>query len=118
MSDSLKQYLWQRAKPILGYDSNIWRLDFAGRTIRWNDYGNRNSSYGWEFGHIVAKADGGSDFYTNLQAEHWQTNMDKERARLVKDSIKGRAALLGSINHQVFPSPFLGLLSMNRTKKP
>jgi hypothetical protein len=39
--------LWNKASPIPGCDKAIWRCDDQGRVIRWADYGDRFSRYGW-----------------------------------------------------------------------
>ena len=39
--------LWGKASPIPGCDKAIWRCDDQGRVIRWADYGDRFSRYGW-----------------------------------------------------------------------
>jgi hypothetical protein len=69
-----KQIIWQKAKPIISMDENEWRYDFQNRIIRYSEYGNRNSKYGWEFGHIHDRRLGGSDSFNNLRPQHWQSN--------------------------------------------
>lgn len=39
--------IWNRAAPIPGCDKAIWRCDDQGRIIRWSDYEDRFSRYGW-----------------------------------------------------------------------
>jgi hypothetical protein len=39
--------VWNKAAPIPGCDKAIWRCDDQGRIIRWADYGDRFSRYGW-----------------------------------------------------------------------
>ncbi|WP_029916776.1 hypothetical protein [Caulobacter sp. UNC358MFTsu5.1] len=39
--------VWNRAAPIPGCDKAIWRCDDQGRIIRWSDYEDRFSRYGW-----------------------------------------------------------------------
>lgn len=39
--------IWNRAVPIPGCDKAIWRCDDQGRIIRWSDYEDRFSRYGW-----------------------------------------------------------------------
>lgn len=39
--------IWNRAAPIPGCDKAIWRCDGHGRVIRWADYDDRFSRYGW-----------------------------------------------------------------------
>lgn len=38
---------WNAAAPIPGCDKAMWRCDDQGRIIRWADYGDRFSRYGW-----------------------------------------------------------------------
>jgi hypothetical protein len=39
--------IWSTAAPIPGCDKAIWRCDDRGRIIRWSDYDDRFSRYGW-----------------------------------------------------------------------
>lgn len=39
--------IWSAAAPIPGCDKAIWRCDDQGRIIRWADYDDRFSRYGW-----------------------------------------------------------------------
>jgi hypothetical protein len=39
--------VWNRAAPIPGCDKAVWRCDEQGRIIRWSDYEDRFSRYGW-----------------------------------------------------------------------
>jgi hypothetical protein len=39
--------IWNRAVPIPGCDRAIWRCDNHGRIIRWSDYEDPRSRYGW-----------------------------------------------------------------------
>lgn len=39
---------WERCALIPGCDRAVWRQDAAGRVIRWSDFGDRFSRYGWE----------------------------------------------------------------------
>lgn len=81
MFDSNQHTLWEWALWVDGLNPYYWRQDFRGRLIHRNAYGLRFHPYGWEKGHIRAAADGGSDGLWNLQAEHWQTNLEKENER-------------------------------------
>lgn len=40
--------VWERCARIPGCDKAVWRQDAAGRVIRWSDFGDRFSRYGWE----------------------------------------------------------------------
>lgn len=39
---------WERCARIPGCDKAVWRQDAEGRVIRWSDFGDRFSRYGWE----------------------------------------------------------------------
>ncbi len=39
---------WERCARIPGCDKAVWRQDAQGRVIRWSDFGDRFSRYGWE----------------------------------------------------------------------
>jgi hypothetical protein len=65
---------WNRATPVLGYDPTQVRRDDFGWYIVWNDYGKRDSNYGWEIDHHVPTVLGGSDGLSNLRALHWRNN--------------------------------------------
>ena len=67
--------VWDKGRVIKGYKSNEWRHDAYGNVIRFADYGNRDSKYGWEIDHITAVADGGSDALSNLRPLQWEANV-------------------------------------------
>jgi hypothetical protein len=60
-----------------GFDPNVWRRDVCGNVMRWADYGDRTSKYGWEVDHRVPVAAGGPDDLNNLQALQWENNAIK-----------------------------------------
>ena len=66
-----------KAQPIPGRPSNLWRRDCCGFTIRYTDFGDRDSMYGWEIDHIYPLAEGGNDDLRNLQPLHWKNNAQK-----------------------------------------
>lgn len=53
------------------------RKDRYGSLMRRNEYGNRNSLYGWEVDHIIPLAKGGLDVLSNWQPLNWQNNAQK-----------------------------------------
>ncbi|WP_421725470.1 HNH endonuclease signature motif containing protein [Bauldia sp.] len=67
--------VWTKGREIAGYDPAIWRHDAYGSVIRFTDYGNRQSDFGWEVDHIVPVAAKGSDDLTNLRPLHWRNNV-------------------------------------------
>lgn len=76
-SEETKKAVWKKASPIPDLDSNIWRRDKCGMNMKYSDYGNRDSEYGWEIDHINPVSNGGSDDLSNLQPLHWSNNADK-----------------------------------------
>lgn len=72
-----KRLAWEKATEIPGYDPAIWRRDSFGSVIRYSDYGDRQSEYGWEKDHIIPKGLGGLGMPSNLQALHWRNNVKK-----------------------------------------
>ena len=69
-SDRQKLIAWQKAVVVPGYDAGEIRKDSCGAWIKWADYGNTNSQWGWEIDHIYPVARGGTDMPGNLQAFH------------------------------------------------
>jgi hypothetical protein len=71
--EDLKRAAWSRTSPVGGH-TNAWefRKDRLGNMVRWADYGNRKSPFGWELDFIEPKAVGGSTEPDNLQALHWR----------------------------------------------
>ena len=66
--------VWRKGAAIPGYDPNQWRHDANGSVIRFGDYGDRDSKYGWEADHIVPVSSGGSNNLSHLRPLHWHTN--------------------------------------------
>ena len=61
MLEDLKRACWARTSPVSG-QQNSWefRKDCLGNLVRYADFGNRHSPFGWELDHIVSRALGGS----------------------------------------------------------
>lgn len=55
------QKVWEKAMVVRGNNSNDYRKDECGAWIARKQYGNRNSSYGWEIDHIKPQSKGGGD---------------------------------------------------------
>ena len=69
--------VWSKASIDYNYNPNEYRRDYCGALIRFSDYGNTSSSFGWEIDHIWPKSLGGGDEISNLQALHWLNNRSK-----------------------------------------
>ena len=69
--------VWRKGHPIEGYDPASWRRDDYGRVMRYSDYGDRTSEFGWEIDHIVKKEHGGTDSLSNLRPLNWVSNVKR-----------------------------------------
>ncbi len=76
-SEEEEQAVWEKGTPMIGESPNIYRKDSMGNKIKRDEYGNRDSDYGWEIDHIHPKSKGGGDELSNLQPLQWEANMKK-----------------------------------------
>ena len=74
LKDSEIYLVWCKGTEIPGEDPNVWRLDCFGNRIKRDEYGNRQSKFGWEIDHIVALAFGGKDTLENKRPLHYKAN--------------------------------------------
>ncbi len=70
-------YIWSKATIVPKHDQNEIRKDRCGAWIKFTDYGNVDSDYGWEIDHVKPVARGGTDDLKNLQPLHWRNNRGK-----------------------------------------
>ncbi len=73
-NDFTKQSVWNQGRIVPSCNPADWRHDRDGKAIKWGDYGDRRSKYGWEIHHLRAKSRGGSDDLANPIPLHWETN--------------------------------------------
>ena len=78
-SEEMIQEVWEKGRIAGSNDKNRWRQDECGAWIGRQDYGNRESQYGWEINHI---SPGGPHHVWNLEPLQWQNNADKSDGRL------------------------------------
>ena len=66
MLEDLKRAAWGRTSPVSS--ANAWeiRKDCLGNLVRYTDFGNRHSPFGWELDYM------GSQAPENLQALNWK----------------------------------------------
>lgn len=76
-SDNEKVEVWRKATPVEDVNKDVFRQDYAGAWIRFDDYGNRNSQYGWEIDHLKPLAQGGEEDMDNYLPLQWQNNVKK-----------------------------------------
>jgi hypothetical protein len=78
-SDETIRAVWQKGTQTTNAK---WKKDQCTAWIKWDDYGNRDSEYGWEIDHITPVADGGKDDLSNLRPLHWKNNARTSDGRL------------------------------------
>lgn len=76
-SAAVIQAVWNKGRPIPGYDANSVRADVCGAVMFGSQYGDTSSVHGWEIDHIQPVAMGGTDDLWNLQPLQWQNNRHK-----------------------------------------
>ncbi len=73
-SQEIIDAVWAKGKEVPGCYSITWRKDSHGAWMKRNDYGNRESSFGWEIGLITPLTAGGTSHLDNLQPLYWKNN--------------------------------------------
>jgi hypothetical protein len=66
------QAVWEKGQPVSGYDRDKYRQDACSAWMSRVEYGNRNSTYGWEVDHDDPN---GGDYLSNLQPLQWANNV-------------------------------------------
>ena len=98
-AENRKRAVWNKARPVLcrpcdpWWDAQEWRLDDWGNLIRFRDYGNRNSLFGWEIDHVVPQALDGPSTFWNERPLHWLVNARRgaDLAAVVAEGRRSRA---------------------------
>ncbi len=78
------QKVWGKGRAVSGNDPNRWRKDDCNAWIGREEYGNRDSQYGWEIDHI--DPDGGDDSI-NLRPLQWENNVAKGESKDLKCAV-------------------------------
>jgi len=81
MLEDLKRAAWGRTSPV-SRQGNAWefRKDCLGNLVRYADFGNRHSPFGWELDFIVPRTLGGSSSPENLQVLHWKAGAARKES--------------------------------------
>jgi hypothetical protein len=77
-SEQTIEVVWRKGRIIPGYNPDLYRKDICGAVMKRNEYGNRNSDYGWEIDHVNPN---GSDDLSNLRPLQWENNVEKTDSR-------------------------------------
>ncbi len=80
-----KKVVWGKAPFVDNHHPAYGKKDPCGACIKEDEYGNRDSNYGWEIDHIIPESvlkDAGVpqeliDDIDNLRPMHWRTNVQK-----------------------------------------
>jgi hypothetical protein len=107
-----KQKVWSACSFVAFESPDEWRYDALGHRIRWSEYGNRSSDYGWELDHFpIPACRGGTDDVSNLRALHWRANA---RHGAMLGALESSNALRGCLGDPGVPNAFLGLMTKRR----
>lgn len=77
-SDETIQQVWQKARGLNDFPAAIWRKDECGAWIRRDDYGKKQSEFGWKIENISL---GGPDEIENLRAFQHANGYDRANRR-------------------------------------
>ena len=71
-TDETIQQVWEKGKVVENHDPDVKRQDGAKAWIHREEYGNRDSRFGWEIDHIDP---GGGDDLSNIRPLQWKNNL-------------------------------------------
>ena len=67
VEDQTKQRIWSKALEVPWSDPSLVRKDRHGYLMRYSDYGDRSSAFGWEIDPLIPVALGGPEDEWNLE---------------------------------------------------
>ena len=94
------QAVWEKGITVINYDPHTWRKDQCGAWIYRSNYGNHNSSFGWEIDHQILQDNGGDDNIDNLRPLQWENNTTRS-----SDPLRCVVTSMGTKNIPLEPSP-------------
>ena len=77
MTDELVKAVWEKGAIVDDFDEDLIRKDACGAWIVFEEYGNRESDFGWEVDHVYPRSRGGDDIIDNLRPLNWRNNESK-----------------------------------------
>lgn len=63
---------WQNGQVVSKFAPGKWRKDACGAWVSREQYGNRNSMFGWEIDRVTPEAQGGANALSNLRPLQWK----------------------------------------------
>ncbi len=75
--DFVRLQVWMKGYIHPELNPNRYRFDAFLNPIQWDKYGQTDSPFGWESGHIIPRRDGGPDDLFNLHPLQWKTNREQ-----------------------------------------
>jgi len=79
-SETVIYQVWDKGIQVPNNNPALWRKDICGAWMKWSDYGNRDSKYGWEIDHIIPN---GGDDLSNLRPLQWENNCSRQDGPLI-----------------------------------
>ena len=76
-SERQKEHCWEKAPKRNTLNEKEFRFGAAGALIKYKDYGDENSKFGWNIDHKIPTSAGGSDEDSNIRAMHRKNNIAK-----------------------------------------
>ena len=81
-TDEKIEEVWGKGTTVSGYKPNEFRKDQCGAWLKRDEYGNRDSLFGWEVDHITPQSNDGGDALSNLRPLQWENNVATSNGRL------------------------------------
>ena len=99
-SETQKDHCWEKAPKRSTLNKNEYRFGAAGALIKYDDYGDEDSKFGWNIDHRKPISAGGSDEDSNIRAMHWENNLAKGDDYGNKNGINYYRALVYNENQE------------------
>jgi hypothetical protein len=74
LSEQQIQTVWEQAEAVRSANPTKWRKDACGAWICRDQFGNRNSEFGWEINCIRPVDNGGTEVLSDLRPLQWINN--------------------------------------------